>query len=393
MNQLRAWILQRLDREEAVVLAAVTQASGSTARGTDALLAMDARGAMVGTVGGGYAEHMAIEAARELFEQKNEASGAPRLARDLDFDLSPESNNTDMVCGGRLSVHLEKIEPGSIAAAILRACFERVERGKACAFVALHTPEGQRLFALADVEKLSFFEESAQAESMGVVQTSWPLSEVPVLKDALVATLEVKHPAFGEAAEFRLEAENDPALKDSRVFWLGFTPAPVVYIFGAGHVGKATCDLASFVGFRVVVTDDRPALLTVERFPQASLLRLIESFEHPLASCGKTAAIEIGPQDCALILSRMHDIDRMMLAHILRTDAGYIGLIGSKTKRDGIYASLRAEGFSDADLARVHAPIGLAIGARTPEEIAVSIMAEIIAVRAGVSTGKPYARV
>jgi len=70
MNQLRAWILQRLDREEAVVLAAVTQASGSTARGTDALLAMDARGAMVGTVGGGYAEHMAIEAARELFEQK-----------------------------------------------------------------------------------------------------------------------------------------------------------------------------------------------------------------------------------------------------------------------------------------------------------------------------------
>ncbi len=79
-----------------------------------------------------------------------------------------------------------------------------------------------------------------------------------------------------------------------------------------------------------------------------------------------------------------------MLAELLRTEAGYVGLIGSKTKRDGIFASLRREGYTDADLARVHSPVGLAIGARTPEEIAVSIVAEIIAVRAGISPGKPY---
>jgi len=70
----------------------------------------------------------------------------------------------------------------------------------------------------------------------------------------------------------------------------------------------------------------------------------------------------------------------------LRTKAGYIGLIGSKTKRDGIFAALREEGFSDIDLSRVHSPIGLGIGAETPEEIAISIMAEVIAVRSGVLT-------
>ncbi len=137
-------------------------------------------------------------------------------------------------------------------------------------------------------------------------------------------------------------------------------------------MGNGTCEVAS-LALPGWYTDDRPELLTPERFPHASLLRIIESLEHPLAPCGKTPAIEIGPQDCALILTRKPDIDRGMLAELLRTEAGYVGLIGSKTKRDGIFASLRREGYTDADLARVHSPVGLAIGARTPEEIAVSI--------------------
>lgn len=394
MNELRTWILGRLDHGKTVVLAAVTRASGSTARGPDALLAMDASGAMVGTVGGGYVEHETIEAIHRLFGPESEGAGTARPARDLEFDLSPESNNTQMICGGRVSVHLETIEPGSNAEQALRACFEHVDAGKPCAFVALHTPWVRHCFALDEKKEVLFSGAPAQEEqeeNVGAARTAEAPLRAPALKDALAATLDAVRPAFGEAAEFALEAGVAPELQGCRVFWLGLAPEPVVYIFGAGHVGKATCEAASLVGFRVVVTDDRPELLTEERFPHASLLRRIDSFDHPLAPCGRAPAIEIGPEDCALVLTHKPGIDRAMVAQLLRTDAGYIGLIGSKTKRDGIYASLRSEGFTDADLARIHSPIGLAIGARTPEEIAVSIVAEIIAVRAGVSPGKPYA--
>jgi xanthine dehydrogenase accessory factor len=376
MDELRKWVLGRLDSGKTVVLAAVTRASGSTARGPDALLAMDSSGAMAGTVGGGYAEHETIDAVQQLFGPEGEAGRAGRIARDLEFDLTPETNNTQMICGGRLSVHLEKIEAEGEAARALRACFGRVEDGKPCAFVTVHTPRGRHCFAIEGENRVLFPTAPAGGERG--------------LLAALLRALDLVRPEFRSAATFALEADDAPGLKDSSVFWLGLTPEPLVYIFGSGHVGKATCEVASLAGFRVVVTDDRPELLTPERFPHASLLRIIKSLEHPLAPCGKTPAIEIGPQDCALILTRKPDIDRGMLAELLRTEAGYVGLIGSKTKRDGIFASLRGEGYTDADLARVHSPVGLAIGARTPEEIAVSIVAEIIAVRAGVSPGKPY---
>lgn len=370
MNELRTWILGRLDRGETVVLAAVTHTSGSTARGTDALLAMDSKGAMAGTVGGGFSEGQTIDAARQFFVPEGASSHTGQIARDLEFDLTPETNNTQMICGGRLSVHLEKIEPRGSAAQALRACFDHVENGAPCAFATMGTSRGRHYLAVGDEKRILFPQTPAQGEKK--------------VLDALLATLEVARPGFGGAADFALEAGNDPELKAARVFWLGMAPDPVVYIFGAGHVGVATCDVANLAGFKVVVTDDRPELLTGERFPRASLLRAIESFERPLTPYGKTPAIDIGPQDCALILTRQPDIDKEMLAQLLRTDAGYIGLIGSKTKRAGIYAALRNEGFTDADLSRVHSPIGLAIGARTPEEIAVSIVAEIIAVRAGV---------
>lgn len=82
----------------------------------------------------------------------------------------------------------------------------------------------------------------------------------------------------------------------ARVFQLGFRPDPVAYIFGAGHVGKATSEAASLVGFRVIITDDRPELLTRERFPKASMLRIIDNFADPLAASRDAPAIEIGPQ-------------------------------------------------------------------------------------------------
>jgi xanthine dehydrogenase accessory factor len=126
-----------------------------------------------------------------------------------------------------------------------------------------------------------------------------------------------------------------------------------------------------------VVLDDRPEFASSERFPRAEQIKVIPSF--PQAFEG----LEIDRDGYVVIVTRGHLHDKTVLEQALKTDAGYIGMIGSRRKRDLIYRELLTKGFSQAELGRVHAPIGLAIGAETPEEIAVSIVAELIQVRAG----------
>jgi xanthine dehydrogenase accessory factor len=135
--------------------------------------------------------------------------------------------------------------------------------------------------------------------------------------------------------------------------------------------------MAAMVGFRISVCDDRQEFANRERFPEAHQIRILENFAQAFAG------LAIGREDFVIILTRGHLHDKTVLAQALRTEAGYIGMIGSRKKRDAIYAALLKEGFDPADIDRVHSPIGLAIGAETPEEIAVSILAELIFVRAG----------
>jgi xanthine dehydrogenase accessory factor len=106
-------------------------------------------------------------------------------------------------------------------------------------------------------------------------------------------------------------------------------------------------------------------------------VRVLDSFVDCLA--------DLGPDDYVIIVTRGHMHDRDVLAQALRTKAGYMGMIGSRRKRDSIYTSLRGEGFTETDFSRVHCPIGIAIGADTPEEIALCIVAELVQIRAGMS--------
>jgi xanthine dehydrogenase accessory factor len=154
--------------------------------------------------------------------------------------------------------------------------------------------------------------------------------------------------------------------------WIG--PSPL-YIAGAGHVSRPTAQVAAMAGFRVTVLDDRPEFANARRFPQAHEIRV-----QDLHSCLED--LPIGPDASLVIVTRGHVHDAAVLAQALRTPAGYIGMIGSRRKRDSIYQLLRGHGFGDADFARVHCPVGLDIGAETPEEIAVSIVAELIQNRA-----------
>jgi xanthine dehydrogenase accessory factor len=148
------------------------------------------------------------------------------------------------------------------------------------------------------------------------------------------------------------------------------------FIFGAGHVGHALSRITPFVDFKTVVLDDREDFANRGRLDSADEIHVLPSFEKAMEG------LPVDEDGYIVIVTRGHVHDMIVLGQALRTRAGYIGMIGSRKKRDTLYKSLAAEhGFGPDDFARVHSPVGLDIGAETPEEIAVSIVAEMIRVR------------
>lgn len=150
-------------------------------------------------------------------------------------------------------------------------------------------------------------------------------------------------------------------------------PQPVLHIFGGGHISVAVARAANAAGFAIGVTDDRETFANQERFPMAG--EIYTSYQEAFEK------LRPNPSHYLLIVTRGHKDDMRVLAWAVRTSARYIGMIGSKRKVLSVYKALEKEGFSPDEFERVHAPVGLDIGALTPEEIAVSIAAELIAVR------------
>ena len=146
---------------------------------------------------------------------------------------------------------------------------------------------------------------------------------------------------------------------------------PTLFIFGAGHISLSICKIAKMVGFRVVVIDDRAEFANRERFPEADQL-CNENFSEVFSK------LKVNRLSYIVIVTRGHKFDKKVLEWAIQSKACYLGMIGSKKKNDTIFAKLQSKGVSKKLLETVHAPIGLDINAETPEEIAVSIMAEII---------------
>src|SRR4051812_16005138 len=153
-------------------------------------------------------------------------------------------------------------------------------------------------------------------------------------------------------------------------------PIADLYLFGAGHVSQSVAKVASMAGFSVTVVDDREAYANRERFPDAQQI-IAQDFEKALAT------IEPGENSYIVIVTRGHRDDMRILRWAVDTPARYIGMIGSKRKVISIYKQLEKEGIAAEKLARVYAPVGLDIGAITPEEIAIAIVAEMIGIRRG----------
>lgn len=215
---------------------------------------------------------------------------------------------------------------------------------------------------IADDNYLRVLDAAASADS-GLVRTAveWPAGPQK--------TFEPLAPGqeYGDAATLT---------RDGRFVEERLTLAPRVLVFGAGHVGTAIANAAGAAGFRVIVVDDRAEYADAARFSEGTAV-LNADIDAALSRYPLTAA------DAVVIATRGHRNDAVILERVATSPAGYVGLLGSKRKKAVVTKGLTGAGVSAASLERVRVPVGLAIGAVTPEEIAVSVVAELIAWRRG----------
>ncbi len=158
------------------------------------------------------------------------------------------------------------------------------------------------------------------------------------------------------------------------VFLEPILPPATLFLFGAGHISERTATVAKMLGFRVVVIDPRPQHNNIERFPEADSL-IAEDYDSAFSK------LKVDENSYLVVYTPSHVIDEKCLHFAVGTRAGYIGMIGSKKKVKEVKERLLQNGVSQQQLDRVHAPIGIDIGAETPEEIAISILAEIVKVK------------
>jgi xanthine dehydrogenase accessory factor len=203
------------------------------------------------------------------------------------------------------------------------------------------------------------------------------------LGNAVLEGREAPGPRGRDAGSRTLTVEG----REVRVYVERYVPAPELVVVGAGHIARPVSAMAALLGFRVTVLDDRPDFARAERFPQANRVLRVD-FTDPFRD------VPVGPVTHVLLVTRGHRYDYECLRRLLAGDPlpPYIGMIGSRRRVRATFHQLREEGFSTGAMARVRAPVGLDVGAETPEEIAVAVLAELVLLRRG-GTGAPLTEV
>jgi xanthine dehydrogenase accessory factor len=348
MVNIYAEIDRLLAAGECVALARIVRQIGSAPRTVGTTMLVRADGSIAGTIGGGALEFQVVQKAREVI-----GTGAAGI---LNFRLSgKEVAASEMLCGGLVDVHIERITP---ADPLARSVFDAAAR-----LVA----QGRRGTLITRVE--------AKAERAGRVLVA---EDGSVSGDLTGGPIDVER--WRNLRRPLLAPLDELAGGEPLIFAEPVVPEAVLYVFGAGHISTFLSPLARMAGFRVCVIDDRAEFANPKRFPAADEI-------FTCSFCEAFRRIPITPSAFIAIVTRGHTHDRDVLRMALETEAGYIGMIGSLRKRDMIYRALAAEGVGEEKLRKVRSPIGLDIGAETPEEIAVSIVAELIAVRSAALAG------
>ena len=336
------------------VLATVVRTKGSTPQKAGAMLLVKDDGSGLGTLGGGCVEGDIWFAAKEMLRQ----GGGPEFK---DYYLNEDIAARDgLVCGGTMYFYLEPLRSMEDFLPLGDEILEAYDGGEPVGLATVVNSPGhpQRLGA-----KLLLRADGTVSGSLGAADLDEP-------------ALESAHRIAQIGNTESISTEDG-----TEIFVEGFTTPPTLVMVGGGHVGKATADLANNLGYRVYLVDDRPEFCNEERFPYAE-----QTVVTPYEQWADHLSINVNSY--VVVATRGHRYDDMALESALKTRARYIGLLGSRRKTLMIYRRLIEQGVTKERIKEVYAPIGLNIGALTPEEIAVSIMSEVIMVRRGGEGGR-----
>lgn len=349
MKEVIQEAVKLLEDGQPCVLATVVRTKGSTPQKSGAMLLVRQDGTGVGTLGGGCVEGDIWFAAREILRNH----GGPEFKNYyLNEDIAARDG---LVCGGTMYFYLEPLwQPDDFT-----------EIGHQL----LDAYEGGDPVALATIVNAPKEPESLGAKLLLRIDgtTSGTLGNADL--DARAIELARRVADVGAVDSFTTD-------EGTEVFIEGFTTPPTLIMVGGGHVGKATADLAHMLGYQVYVVDDREEFSNAERYPYAETT-VVTSYED------WSEQLSINVNTFIVVATRGHRFDDMALDSALKTRARYIGLLGSRRKTLMIYQRLLQQGTTLERLKEVHSPVGLDIGALTPEELAVSIMSEIIMTRRG----------
>ena len=349
MREVIQETVNQLESGKPCVLATVVRTKGSTPQKAGAMLLVREDGSAVGTLGGGCVEGDIWFAAREMLRNQ----GGPEFK---DYYLNEDIAARDgLVCGGTMYFYLEPYWEADDFSDIGHELLGAYDGAEPAALATIVRSEGDTAPLGA---KLLLRSDGSIAGGIGTAE----LDEIALEAAGRVA-------AVGANESVSIDDETE-------LFVEGFTTPPTLVMVGGGHVGKATADLAHRLGYRVYIVDDRTDFSNPGRFPYAEET-IVTSY------VGWAEHLDINVNSFIVIASRGHWFDDVALESALTTRARYVGLLGSRRKTLMIYQRLLQEGVPRDRLAEVKAPIGLDIGALEPEELAVSIMSEIIMARRG----------
>jgi xanthine dehydrogenase accessory factor len=345
MPSLLSQLVDALQANRPVCYTALVETRGSTPQKPGAQMLIFSDGAQVGTLGGGCVEAEVKRRALALL-----AGGrAEILTFTLDHDYGWDDG---LICGGRMKMLVDPILPGA-PIDYYQQYLRRADNG----------PGGTEVVSID--QTASGIPEAAQL----LLDRDGKLVAARGLPDQ-------HNSAFLKHAQQGLKpiSSRPRAYQAAGLAYLPQLPRCRLVIVGGGHVGQKVAELAAQVDFDVWVIDDRETYCSEERFPAAAR-RICAPFEDALPS------LEIGSDDLCVIVTRGHQHDEEALFHLAERPARYVGMIGSRRKIRMIFEDLRRRGISDNAIERVHAPLGIDIGSQTVPEIAVSIVAELVAVR------------
>ena len=336
------------------VLATVVRTKGSTPQKAGAMLLVRDDGSGLGTLGGGCVEGDIWFAAKEMLRE----GGGPEFK---DYYLNEDIAARDgLVCGGTMYFYLEPLRQLDDFLPLGDEILEAYDGGEPVGLATVvNSPRRPELLGA----KLLLRADGTVSGTLGSAELDEP-------------ALETAHRIAQVGNTESISTEDG-----TEIFVEGFTTPPTLVMVGGGHVGKATADLANNLGYRVYLVDDRPEFSNEERFPYAE-----ETVVTPYDQWSDHLSINVNSY--VVVATRGHRYDDMALESALKTRARYIGLLGSRRKTLMIYRRLMEQGITKDRIKEVYAPVGLNIGALTPEEIAVSIMSEIIMVRRGGDGGR-----